>query len=111
MVSGEYHPQPTLPTKRNTDGKLIDFGTITTNGAFRLLHHGKRWTLLPLPGSIPFAAQLRLERLGASGAKVMKVTALSQGMQRLGQKRFSQNGDVATMRLDATAFRYEIELR
>jgi len=111
VVSGEYHPQPTLPTKRNTDGKLIDFGTITTNGAFRLLHHGKRWTLLPLPGSIPFAAQLRLDGLGPSGANVTKVTALSQARESLREERFTQADGVVTLNLNGNAFRYEIELK
>ena len=110
VASGEYRPQPPLPTKLNTEGKLIDFGPIVANGAFRLLHSGERWTLLPLPGSIPFTARLRLDQLGAPGAEVKKVTALSQDRDVLGEERFTQANGVATLNLDANAFRYEIQL-
>ena len=67
ITGGEYVPEgewENLPGL-NTERKLVDFGPVVTNGAFRLLHPREgEWLLVPLPGSIGFEARLDLAALG-----------------------------------------------
>jgi hypothetical protein len=103
-------PGPDAP-KENAEGKRIDFGTVVTNGAFRLLHSGREWRLYPLQGSFPFQAELRLPALGAKGQRVTSVEGLDQAGKPLGAVAFTHKGDVLHLDLDAAAFSYRIVLR
>jgi len=71
FTRGRYVSEDTrLASGLNVDGKMLDFGGIVTDGAFRLLHgRGKEWQLIPLPGSRPFKADLSLNALGARGRR------------------------------------------
>ena len=50
-----WRPEPPDPAvnarceRLNVNGKLIDFGPVATNGAFRLFEDGAGWRLIPLP--------------------------------------------------------------
>jgi len=113
IESVEYAPErpgPDAP-KENAEGKKIDFGSVVTNGAFRLLHSGNEWRLYPLQGSFPFQADLRLATLGAKGKRVTSVDGLDQSGKPLGAVTFEQKGDEVHLDLDAAAFSYRIVLR
>ena len=96
--------------RKNTEGKMIDFGPIVTNGAFRLLHSEDEWRLLPLQGSFPFRAQIKLDRLGAEGKNARSVEGLDQEGAKLSDEKFEQDGGTLSLDLDAEAFSYRIAL-
>lgn len=95
----------------NTAGKMLDFGPVVTNGAFRLLYTGDDWRLLPLQGSLAFRAELRLNQLGATGKRVTAVEGLSQDGQKQSDEEFVQEGDTLRLDLSAEAFSYRIRLQ
>lgn len=56
--------------ERNFDGRLVDFGEVKTDGAFRLTTEKDSLTVTTLPGSRPFRARFDLARLGFSNRPV-----------------------------------------
>jgi hypothetical protein len=113
VVKVEYRPEvpPADAPRLNAEGNMIDFGAIRTDGAFRLLHSGNVWKLLPLQGSLAFRAELRLSSLGAAGKKVVAVEGLFQDGAKQTTERFEQTGDVLKLNLNADAFGYRISLK
>ena len=111
-----WEPEPTDPalaarTERlNVSGKLVDFGPVVTNGAFRLLHDGTNWQLIPLPNSASFHVELHLDQLNAGGQKVQAITATDAEGNPGAQVNFQQDG--STVRFDPAAqvFAYRILL-
>jgi len=97
--------------KLNAESKLIDFGAIRTNGAFRLLHGGSEWRLLPLQGSLPFTAEIDLKALGAQEKQVVSVEGLTQDGEKLSDEQFTGDGGKVALDLSAEAFSYRITLR
>ena len=55
---------------RNVGRKLVDFGEVRTDGAFRLTTGTDEMTVTPLPGSRPFRASFDLAKLGFAGRSV-----------------------------------------
>ncbi len=112
VESVEYRPEvpPAEAPQGNEAGKPIDFGAIVTDGAFRLLHSGREWKLLPLQGSLPFKAEIRLDQLGAKGKRVAKVEGLNQEGARISDEKFDQAGQTLKLDLDAKAFSYRITM-
>ncbi|MDA3927012.1 MAG: hypothetical protein PF904_20245 [Kiritimatiellae bacterium] len=113
ISSGSYKPESNKDINKlfeyNTEGRTLDFGSIQTDGAFRVLHHGsKSWTLIPLPGSRKFSAAINLKKLGATNSTVKSVTALEPKGDYGKEIEWSQEGDVLSLKLNARAFGYEI---
>jgi hypothetical protein len=101
-------PQPSSP-QLNAEGRMVDFGPLATNGAFRLLYQGQQWWLIPLPGSLPFAVELRVDKLGAPGKRVLAVEPLDMmGAAVTEEVEVAQEGPVCRLRLPAKAFRYRL---
>jgi hypothetical protein len=93
----------------NTAGKLVDFGSVATTGAFRLRYApGAEWELTPLPGSESFQVELRLDRLGMPAAKVRQVVAQDLDGQTLNPVAPEQDGPLVRWKTDGGAFRYLI---
>ena len=89
---------------------MLDFGPLVTDGAFRLLHASRRaWQLLPLPGSNPFRAELRLERLGQGRAKVKAVTRVDPLHPAAQEPEWTQDGALLRLSCDGQSFAYRIE--
>jgi hypothetical protein len=104
-------PDPDLAAKRervNSANKVVDFGPVATNGAFRLRHGGGEMELTPLPSSPPFQATLRLDRLGATGRKVEGVVTLGSDGKPCGEQQFRQDGDTLQLAHDGKAFAYRV---
>jgi len=96
----------------NPAGKLVDFGPVTTNGAFRLLYGGAtNWQLIPLPGSLSFKVELRLNQLNASGKKIEAVTAVEAGGNSIDQVNFKQQADSVSFDTASKVFAYKISLK
>ena len=53
---------------------MIDFGPVATAGAFRLdTTKAAEWVLTPLPNSLAFTVEIRLDQFGGATAKVTKI--------------------------------------
>jgi hypothetical protein len=110
-----FQPEPPDPDiaareeRVNSAGKIVDFGAVATNGAFRLRHGGGEMELTPLPLSPPFQATLRLDRLGAGGRKVERVVTLGNDGKPCGEQSFRQDGDALQLAHDGKAFAYRVQ--
>jgi hypothetical protein len=107
-------PRPSSMTL-NAGGKMISFGQVSTNGAFRLLHgsspanSGDVWWLIPLPGSNPFEVELRMDALGALGKTIARVEPVDMDGRAVEEKvEVTQAGDTCRLRLNAQAFKYRL---
>lgn len=92
----------------NLAGRVLDFDRLATNGAFRLLTPtGHDWELIPLPGSLPFEARLKLKDLGAR-ATVAGVTAIDPVGPDSPAPEWQVADDVLSLRVPGDAFAYRI---
>jgi len=111
-----WQPEPPDPTaaartaRLNMSGTMVDFGTVVTNGAFRLKYGGKNWMLIPLPNSPAFKVELRLNQLNAGGKKVKAITT-SDGVGKAGEPlKFQQDGPTVSFETVPGVFGYHILL-
>jgi hypothetical protein len=93
----------------NVGRKMLDFGPVATDGAFRLAHADRKaWELVPLPGSNPFRAEIRLEALGAKRAKVKRVEAVDPFNAAAKHPDWVQSGSTLRLSCDGNSFAYGI---
>ena len=93
----------------NVAGKVIDFGPLATNGAFRLLHADRKaWQLIPLPGSNPFKAEIRLAEFGAKRAKVKSIEKIDPFNAAAKDPEWKQEGDRLHLSCDGQSFAYRV---
>ncbi|MCF7849680.1 MAG: hypothetical protein K9M45_12585, partial [Kiritimatiellales bacterium] len=93
----------------NVDSKMLDFGAVVTDGAFRLIHAEQQaWQLIPLPGSNPFRAELRLDKLEAEGRRVRMIECIDPASASFLVPKWSQDGDTVTLSCDGQSFAYRI---
>jgi len=93
----------------NVAGALLDFGPVATDGAFRLLHGDRKaWTLIPLPASRPFRAEIRPAALGAERCTVIAVERLDPFHAAAREPVWRQDGDTLFLSCDAASFGYRI---
>ena len=90
----------------NVARRMVDFGGIRTDGAFRLQLAG--WRITPLPGSDEFKAEIDLAHFGMAGRAVKGIRTVEPELGAL-PPRWSQQGDRLALSLDARAFAYCIE--
>ncbi|MBP5228498.1 MAG: hypothetical protein J6336_14045 [Kiritimatiellae bacterium] len=106
----------------NTDRRMLTFDAIATDGAF-LLEHGRNglmrrisgfyrtWILTPLPGSLPFRADISLEAFGAKGGSVYAVEPIDPiSGKEAAEPEWSQAGDCLSISCDAGARHYRIRI-
>ncbi len=111
-----WKPEPPGPVvaarseRLNLGGKSVDFGPVVTNGAFRLLYAGTNWQLIPLPSSLPFSVELRLDQLNASGQKVQAILAVDADGNVEDPVKFQQDGSTIRFDIAAKVFAYRISL-
>jgi hypothetical protein len=106
-ISIEYKPAPPdKSTERlNIAGKVIDFGTIRTNGAFRLLKDKR--LVIPLPGSKAFDIKLDLDALGLP-TKLEQVEALNEGLEKQEEVAFTIEQGLLVFRTSPGVFAYRL---
>ena len=93
-------------------GKTVDFGPVATAGAFRLdATKPAEWVLTPLPDSLAFAVEIRLDQLGAAGAKVARIQPQDESGKDLDAVGFGQTGDRLRFQTATEAFAYRITFR
>lgn len=78
---------------------------VKTDGSFRFVD----WTIIPLPYSDGFSAEINLAAFGAAGRKVVSVDAVEPG-DGAAAPSWSQAGDVLNVSCDAKSFAYRIHL-
>ena len=95
--------------QRNTEGKILDFGLIKTDGAFRVVFKGSNeWMLIPLPQSRGFTAELDLKKLGAKSDSVKTVTVVESMNEKDSTVEWKQEGDILSLTASGRAFGYKI---
>ncbi|MBO7655154.1 MAG: hypothetical protein J6U40_09560, partial [Kiritimatiellae bacterium] len=111
--------QNDLDLELNTERRMLTFDAIATDGAF-LLDHGKSgflrrmtgfyrsWILTPLPGSLPFKADISLAAFGAKGGSVYAIEPLDPIDGEAAVPEWSQADDCLSISCDAAARRYRI---
>jgi hypothetical protein len=92
----------------NITSKIVDFGTIRTNGAFRLLKANR--LVIPLPGSRAFDVAIDLVTLGMP-EKVNFVEALNENLERQEELIFALDESLLSFRTKPDIFAYRIGLR
>jgi len=93
----------------NTAGAMLNFGPVVTDGAFRLLHADRTiWQLIPLPGSRPLHAEIRLASFGAKHATVKAVECLDPLTAFSKSPAWKQEGDTLRLSCDGLSFGYRI---
>ena len=90
----------------NTRRKMVDFGAVATDGAFRLicpkgdaLTKAKEWQLIPLPDGNQFRAELNLAKLGMQGCRITAVRAEPLRMfdTQPANPEWKQEGDILSI--------------
>lgn len=94
----------------NHERKIVDFGPVATDGAFRLQHMGKTWQLIPLPQSEAFEVRLRLDLLGAGGAKTFSIAAFGNDGKETGEVAARRQGDVMSFKTAEGVHGYRISI-
>ena len=99
-----------LQGRQNLSGKRIDFGPVVTAGAFRLdATKSAQWVLTPLPNSLAFAVEIKLDQLAAAGARVARIQSQDENGKDLDAIRFEQTGDRLGFQTATDAFTYRID--
>lgn len=94
----------------NLAGRIVDFGPVATNGAFRLRETGDGWEMTPLPDSRPFVAGLDPAKLGAPGRTIQSIRAIDHDGGALEDPQPRQEGARTVFDVDGKAFGYRIRL-
>ncbi|MDQ1316497.1 MAG: hypothetical protein QG588_144, partial [Candidatus Poribacteria bacterium] len=89
----------------NDSSKIVNFGLIETNGAFRLLKDQK--TLIPLPESGHFEILLDLNGLKLP-AKISRIEALNENLEKQADTEFSIDGEKLKFTTKAGFFAYRL---
>lgn len=111
-VHWEVEPQdpngPLRAERLNLAEKVVDFGPVATNGAFRMRPFGGGWELTPLPDSLPFKVSLDLAKLGSPGRKITAATAIDADGNPAGEIKVRMEGGKAIFDVDGKAFAYRL---
>lgn len=106
LEQGELPEEPEL----NVDSKMLDFGPVVTDGAFRLMYSKPgAWELIPLPGSKSFRAELYLAKLSAKARRVKRIECVESSSASAQAPKWSQDGDMVKLSCDGQSFAYRIE--
>ncbi len=93
----------------NVENKMLDFGPLVTDGAFRLLHADRKaWQLVPLPGSNAFRAEIKLAEFGAKRAKIKAVERVDPLNAAAKDAEWTQDGTTLRLACDGQSFAYRL---
>lgn len=101
----------TRELRLNLGNMVVDFGVAATNGAFQLRCDKDDIELTPLPSSSAFDAELRLDRLGFSGRRVVQMSTIDSDGEIAARVPVKQEGETLRLHLDAQALRYRLEFQ
>jgi hypothetical protein len=91
----------------NPEGRTVTFGSLSTNGGFRLIHAGGGLELMPLPSSPSFTASLRWRDLPWKLALPGKIEAMDKdgGVLRSVPVKITNGEVLITAEPDTFSFR------
>ena len=90
----------------NRAGRAVQFDGVKTDGSFRFAD----WTIMPLPYSDAFSAEIDLAAFGASGRTVVGVDAVEPEDDAIAPS-WNQLGNLLKVSCDAKSFAYRIRLQ
>ncbi len=114
FTGGSFEPEPAASAADaalglNVGRRMLDFGPLATDGAFRLMHGSRReWRLIPLPGSNPFRAEIRLAAFGKGRSAVQAVEPVEPSCAAARPPEWTQDGATLRLACDGQAFAYRI---
>ncbi len=105
----DYGPPETVDFNRQA--KVIDFGPVATNGAFRLVLVDGALVLTPLPEQPPAEVRLDLAKLfeGRGPERISRIVALDEDEQPGDESKFEQADSTVSFSTDGEAFAYRLE--
>ena len=92
--------------RMNPDNKVIPFGAVATNGAFRLTADGDSLLLTPLPYSSPFVARLRWQQLPWKTSEPREAEAIDEEGNVLRRVPVKKDGDEIVLTCEGDVFAY-----
>jgi hypothetical protein len=93
----------------NLTGRKLDFGDLSTDGAFRLVNEGGGvWLLIPLPGSKAFTADISITYLASAYSKILKVETVDSFTAWAKAPDWSLDGATFRISCDGQSFAYRI---
>jgi len=110
IIDGHYVPEQPLDSDLglNREQRLVDFGPIVTNGAYRLLMSDDRWMLIPLPNSMPIRTRCRLAQLGVTAPRTATLAAIDLEGNTVRKLDATVSHGLLDFTLDAEDFAYII---
>ena len=87
----------------NVARRMVDFGGLRTDGAFRI--DFPEMKIIPLPGSVPFNVEIEMNRFGISGPCRFVPT---DSEPEAGMPQTGMEGGVLKVSFDAKSFAYEL---
>jgi hypothetical protein len=106
----EHAMKDTTLLQRNLDGRMLNFGAVKTDGAFRIMFQSaNRWLLIPLPHSLAFSAELDLDKFGADTTSVNSIQAVEAPEKSDASVSWQQSGRIVSLQAKGDAFAYAIE--
>ncbi len=94
-----------VDVSKKASGRSVSFGGVTTGGSFRFAD----WTIVPLPSSSAFSAEIDLAAFGGDGLRVSGVDSVDPQVGATAPA-WSQSGNVLKVECDAKSFAYRIRL-
>lgn len=92
--------------------RVIDFGPVATNGAFRLLRGKGAWRILLLPGCPRSEIRLGLQKIaGRGGVRIEKIERLTAEGRIAAKVNFKQADDVIVFKTAPGDFGYRVTWR
>ncbi len=113
FTTGQYLPETggddNESKEINTARRMLDFGPIVTDGAFRLVHERRgEWQLIPLPGSQAFRATVDLAAFGKKRGQVKAVESIDPLHAAAKPAEWGQEGTSLHLSCDGQSFGYRI---
>ncbi|MEW6355323.1 MAG: hypothetical protein AB1696_03280 [Planctomycetota bacterium] len=107
----KHEPKPEPPPRRNVDKKSINFGPVTSCGAFRWTVKEDMIILTPLPDMDPFDVTLMLDKItGGRDMRAQSVTAVDASGKQTRPLQPQQTGTALMFRTVKGDFAYQIVL-
>ena len=111
-IFADARPPRRSLVEANTDGKIIDFGLVATNGVFRLLREKGVARIILLPGCPASEIRLRPERIMKRQInEIARIEKMNDDGTVAGQVEFKKDGDDVVFQTAAGDFGYRVAWR
>ncbi|MGC8642635.1 MAG: DUF5696 domain-containing protein [Isosphaeraceae bacterium] len=103
-------PKPARPTRANSTGKAVDFGTVATSGGVRVAAEGRAITVTPLPDTHGRRLKVRLHLSALPGSRISPsfMEAVSEDGRTIKREPLRAAGDVLSLTFEPGVFQYRL---